>query len=711
MDYESIILALIYESGGGISLKNILLTTKLSKAHMSNLKRAAGCLVADNIIIKNKNNKYYIKNKKAIFSAQVVSVSATYGFISDTLSGEEFFVKGSALKGAVTGDTVLARMLKEKTEQHNATAKVITLLEPTDRLFSGIVDKRGGLLRVIPDGGWAEILYADMPLSDADKISDGDKVLFSIIKRGEHHSQHRVFIEKILGSHGTAAASAEAYIEVNGIPAEFPPEVKKQAKYLNDKGIDKGELSSRVDLRDIPIFTIDGADTKDIDDAVYLKKTDSCYELSVHIADVSRYVTERSPLDDEAFLRGTSIYYADRVLPMLPKELSNGICSLNPNEDRLAFSCFMKISFDGVLTDYRFAKSVIRSRVKGVYSEVNALLLGTADDDIKDKYREVADMLPTMRELADILHNRRIERGAPEIASFDTKIICDENGVCVGVKPADRGISEDIIEEFMLAANNAAAKTAMENDLPFVYRVHEPPTKEKLEQLKSTLAELNISCSCSAAADLAALLEKYKDDPLSPLLNRLVLRSMSKARYSEEPIGHFGLVMKEYAHFTSPIRRYSDLAVHRILTEYVAKLPIDKIKKKYTDFAKTASQRASETELRALSAERECDDYYAAEYMSSHISEEYDAMITGILHHGFFAALDNTVEGRVDLSQFGDEEFEYENDITLRGGEHTFTIGDRVRVKCVAANADTGRIDFEYISGHSDKALTDKSEQ
>ena len=373
---------------------------------------------------------------------------------------------------------------------------------------------------------------------------------------------HTVNIVDVFGSCDTAKAGADAYMLSNNLHVNFPDDVLYEASKLDIDEPDPDEVLRRLDLRGEPIFTIDGADTKDIDDAVSIAKTDRCYKLGVHIADVSHYVTKGSKLDEEAFYRGTSIYYADQVVPMLPRQLSNGICSLNPQVDRLAFSCLMDVGFDGKLLSYRFEKSVIRSRVKGVYSEVNKIIDGTAVDEIKTKYARVIDRIPIMKELADILVKNRVDRGAPEIDTSETKIITDENGVCIDVKPRTTGIAEGIIEEFMLMANKSAAALAMKEKIPFVYRVHEAPTTEKLDQLRETLTALGINPGAlganAPASELARILRENKDSDRAMVINRIVLRTMMKARYSEEPLGHYGLVMPEYAHFTSPIRRYAD---------------------------------------------------------------------------------------------------------------------------------------------------------
>lgn len=702
LDYESILIAVIYNSGGGITLKKAFKETKLAKKHSDKFKNAAKKLIAEKVICKDKHDMLFIKKNGKIFTAKVVSLSKNFGFISNLLTEEEYFVKGSALKGSIPGDTVLARETEKKSEDRSASAAVIAVLEYSDKLFGGVIVQEKNDLRVLPDKLGCPPLKIRKSLCD---INPGDKVLFSIKKRGTHHSEHIADIESSFGSCETASACTDAYLAQNRIPVAFSAEASAEAEEIGQKGVDQKEFEKRLDLRDMPIFTIDGADTKDIDDAISIEKTKSGYLLGVHIADVSHYVRENTPLDNDAFLRGTSVYIADRVVPMLPVQLSNGVCSLNPGEDRLAFSCLMELATDGSLKKYKFKKSVIRSRVKGVYTEINSILDGTANSDIKAKYSEVSDCFPIMLELAQILKENRIKRGAPELVSTESKLICDENGVCTDVKERVQGVSESIIEEFMLAANNAAAKTAMKCGFPFVYRVHEKPSEEKLLALRNTLAALGINplgLNKSAGAEaFAKLLENTKSDPRYIIINDLVLRSMSKAKYSEEPIGHFGLVMSEYAHFTSPIRRYSDLAVHRILSDYVKKVSGDKLNKKFAQFAVKAAQRATQTELSAVAAERSCEDYYTAEYMKSRVGEEYDGMISGVVSSGFFVRLENTVEGRVDIESLPEGIYSVKDGIALvqETGQTSYTIGDRLRVRCVAANINTGKIDFELISG------------
>ena len=686
-----------------MSVKQLADLLGVNKKGMKKLEEALSEMKQHNDIAYKKGS-CWIKHPETYFKAEVSRVSQRSGFVKSL--GDlpvEYFVRGRDLCGAIPGDIVLAKMTAPADDiSHSPEAVVLAVLEETNSLLTGVIVAEGNKLMVLPDRLCSDPLVI-AKVSKAAAMHVGDKVVFSIKKRGERHMDHTVNIVDVFGSSDTAKAGAEAYLMSNRLHVTFPDEVLLEASKLDLDEPDGDEVLRRLDLRGEPIFTIDGADTKDIDDAVSLSKTDRCYKLGVHIADVSHYVTKGSKLDEEAFYRGTSIYYADQVVPMLPKQLSNGICSLNPQVDRLAFSCLMDVSFEGKLLNYRFEKSVIRSRVKGVYSEVNKIIDGTADDEIKAKYAKVIDRIPIMKELADILQKNRIERGAPEIDTQETKIITDENGVCIDVKPRTTGIAEGIIEEFMLMANNSAAALAMKEKIPFVYRVHEAPTNEKLDALRETLTALGINPGAlgtnAPASELARILRENKESDRAMVINRIVLRTMMKARYSEEPLGHYGLVMPEYAHFTSPIRRYADLSIHRILTDYVYALNHDKLCRKYAAFAQSAALQASNTELSAVRCERDCENFYMAEYMKEHVGEEFDGIISGVSAGGIYVLLPNTVEGMISVAELPLGDYEVQHGVILTGAADgsIFTVGDKIRVKCVSVNVNGGFIDFAPV--------------
>lgn len=692
----------LYKAGEkGLSVRQLADQMGVNKKGMKKLEDALAEMKQHNDIAYKKGN-CWIKHPETYFKAEVSRVSQRSGFVKQVGDmPQEYFVRGRDMCGAIPGDIVLAKMTAPSDDiHHSPEAVVLAVLEETDALLTGVIVAEGNKLMVLPDKLCSDPLVI-AKVSKAAAMHVGDKVVFSIKKRGERHMDHTVNIVDVFGSSNTAKAGAEAYMMSNRLHVNFPDDVLLEAAKLDIDEPDGDEILRRLDLRGEPIFTIDGADTKDIDDAVSISKTDRCYKLGVHIADVSHYVPRGCKIDEEAFYRGTSIYYADQVVPMLPKQLSNGICSLNPQVDRLAFSCLMEVSFQGKLLNYRFEKSVIRSRVKGVYSEVNKIIDGTADEEIKAKYARVIDRIPIMKELAEILEKNRIERGAPEIDTSETKIITDENGVCIDVKPRTTGIAEGIIEEFMLMANNSAAALAMKEKIPFVYRVHEAPTTEKLDTLRETLTALGINPGAlgmnAPAGELARILRENKDSDRAMVINRIVLRTMMKARYSEEPLGHYGLVMPEYAHFTSPIRRYADLSIHRILTDYVYALSHEKLCRKYAAFAQSAALQASNTELSAIRCERDCENLYMAEYMKSHIGEEFDGIISGVSAGGIYVLLPNTVEGMVSVATLPLGDYEVQHGVILTGAADgsVFTVGDKVHVKCVSVNVNGGFIDFE----------------
>ena len=539
-------------------------------------------------------------------------------------------------------------------------------------------------------------------LQDYEMIKDGDKVAVEILQRGNRQEDHRVGVAMRFGSSDEAKRCAKALLYAQDIRSRFPDKVREEAKKLENAEVSEKDTEGRMDLRALPIFTIDSAETKDIDDAISLTKTpEGGFELGVHIADVSNYVKPGSELDNEAFNRATSVYYADQVVPMLPKQLSNGICSLNEGVLRLAFSCLMHLDKDGNLIDYRFVKSVIRSRVKGVYSEINALLAGSADDELKGKYHEVLSQLPAMKELYGHRARLRKERGCMDIESGEVKLILDEDGHCIDVKKRTSGESEAMIEEFMLLANQCAAHFARMKQIPFVYRVHEEPNAEKLERLHTLLQACGINDHFAkdvpTPKELSAILEGVRGGPYEQIINTGMLRCMSKAVYEEKPKGHYGLVLKDYAHFTSPIRRYPDLAIHRIMTAQLKGMDKDTMVLRYSDFAEKASKQSSEREIIAMQIERKAEDCYKAEYARRHLGECYEGRISGVTQRGLFIELDNGVEGFVPASSLTPSGTMLTEGIRLSDpvSGKNWSLGDTMMITIVRADVNLGKIDFE----------------
>lgn len=670
---------------------------KGKKVTLNDYKRAVKWLVENGDIIETKNG-YILCRSHDMFKAEVARINKTFGFVRRE-DGVEIFIPGKYLCGAMPGDTVICRLIPSRGD--SPEGEVVSIAKVGFSEFTGTVELDGGKYYVRPDSFCRDLIAVTDSNIDA---REGDKVLAVITKRGERHADHRCRISAVFGSSDRAVSSALAVLYMNDVETEFPVAVQDEARHISTMKITDKDIYSRLDLRDEIIFTIDGADTKDIDDAVSVEKTEDGYKLGVHIADVSHYVKTDSELDKDAFLRGTSIYYANKVIPMLPKELSNGICSLNPQEDRLAFSCLMEIDLEGKLKKYKFSKTVICSRVKGVYSEINKILaakndMSQLDKAIAEKYEGLFDTIFLMEELAKILTANKLKRGAPQIDTPECKLTIDENEVCTDVQRRERGQAELIIEEFMLMANESAAKTAREHNIPFVYRVHEDPAPEKITELIEVTDRLNIphpQFSSVKPVHLSQILTSVKDTDLSPVINNMVLRSMAKAKYSEEPMGHFGLVLKDYAHFTSPIRRYPDLAIHRILTELCyEKTPVPIIAKKYGKFAVAASQQSSECELTAMRVERECEDCYIAEYMSKHLGEVFEGMISSITDYGMYVELPNTVEGLVKIETLPDGVYDFDGHFNItRDGKAVYTVGQHVKVKCVKTDVSGGNIDF-----------------
>lgn len=681
----------------GAPYKQLYAKCKGRKPDAAAFARAIAEMKKDGIIFEDKHG-IRLSSVSGMFRAKVSRINKTFGFI-ECEDGSEVFVPGKFLMGTMPGDIVMARFLPQRGELPEG--EVVSVIEEGFSEFTGTIEKDGKTICIRPDTLAKEpmiVSVLDVP------VRVGDKVLAEICRRGTRHADHRVRVTAIFGDSKKASTSADAILYSNGIEVEFPACVLDEAKTAEHKGIPEVETERRLDLREEIIFTIDGADTKDIDDAISVEKTDDGWNLGVHIADVSFYVKSGSELDKDAMLRGTSVYFANRVVPMLPKELSNGICSLNPNEDRLAFSCLMKLDNDGKLVSYKFSKTVIRSRVKGVYSEVNTILDCFANGteipgELAEKYDGLTDKIRLMDELASILTANKLHRGAPQIETSECKIIVDENDVCIDIKKRERGRSEMIIEEFMLMANTSAARLAKESGVPFVYRVHEDPAPEKVGELVDVLSRFGIAVpkfSSVKPKHLAEILEKTRDLPIATAINNMVLRSMAKAKYSDEPLGHFGLVLEDYAHFTSPIRRYPDLAIHRILTDLCYnKQNVKYMQKRYAGFAKEAAQRSSECELTAMRVERSCDDCYIAEYMAKHVGESFEGTVSSVQDFGFFVELPNTVEGLVRVDSLANGPYDYDGHFTLtKEGKPKYRVGDTVRVICVGANVNAGQVDF-----------------
>ena len=658
-------------------------------------------LVREAVVCQRQGVFFTVRSGRAdkALLCKVVKLGKNFAFVMLEDGTSDIFIPGRFTKGAMPGDDVLVEKFEHPRVEGSDEGAILAILTEKNDLV-GTVRRVEGRLRFVPD----DCPAITMPLArDCEGgAKDGDKVAVEILNRGNRQEDHRVGVAMRFGSSDEAKRCAKALLYAKDIRTRFPDKVRDEAKKFEGAEVSEKDCEGRMDLRALPIFTIDSAETKDIDDAISLTRTsDGGFELGVHIADVSNYVKPGTELDNEAFSRATSVYYADQVVPMLPKALSNGICSLNENELRLAFSCLMRLDKEGNLTDYRFVKSIIRSRVKGVYSEINALLAGTADAEIKAKYADVIDQLPAMKELYGHRARLRKERGCMDIESGEVKLSLDENGRCIDVKKRTSGESESMIEEFMLLANQCAAHFARVKQIPFVYRVHEEPNAEKLERLHALLQACGINDHFAkdvpAPKELSAILEGVRGTPYEQIINTGMLRCMSKALYEEKPKGHYGLVLKDYAHFTSPIRRYPDLAIHRIMTDMLKGTEKETMILRYTDFAERASKQSSEREVIAMQIERKAEDCYKAEYARRHLGECYEGTISGVTQRGLFIELDNGVEGFVPASSLTPSGTSLTEGVRLTdpASGKTWSLGDKMMITIVRADVNLGKIDFE----------------
>lgn len=630
---------------------------------------------------------------------KVVKLGKNFAFVMLEDGQNDVFIPGRFTRGAMPGDQVLVEKFAHPRVEGSDEGEILAILTEHNNLV-GTAKRIDGRLKFVPDD--CPAISMQLMRGSEGGAKDGDKVAVEILQRGTRQEDHRVGVTMRFGSADEAKRCAKALLYAQDIRGRFPEEVREEAKKLEDAAVSEADTKGRLDLRSLPIFTIDSASTKDIDDAISLTRTpEGGFELGVHIADVSHYVRPGTETDNEAFRRATSVYYADQVVPMLPKALSNGICSLNEGELRLAFSCLMRLDNNGELTDYRFVKSVIRSRVKGVYSEINALLAGSTDPELQAKYAEVSEQLPAMKELYGHRARLRRERGCMDIESGEVKLILDEEGRCIDVQKRTSGESEAMIEEFMLLANQCAAHFARVKQIPFVYRVHEEPNAEKLERLHALLTACGINDHFAkdvpAPKELSAILEGVRGTAYEQIINTGMLRCMSKAQYEAKPKGHYGLVLKDYAHFTSPIRRYPDLAIHRILTDLLSGTDKETMTLRYTDFAEQAAKQSSEREVIAMQIERKAEDCYKAEYARRHLGESYEGSISGVTQRGLFVEMDNGVEGFVPASSLTAAGTLLTEGVRLSDpvSGKNWNLGDRMMITIVRADVNLGKVDFE----------------
>lgn len=626
--------------------------------------------------------------------ATLISLSKNFGFARPDSGGDDIFIHGSALQGALVGDRIIVGDIRK--DDRGPSGRVRRIVEHKPAQTTGTVSITDEDIEFIPDNAIRYNLR--MRERDLNGAKNGDKVMASL-EQDYRGDWAYASVKKVFGSGRTARVCADAIVEQYGIPHVFPQEVLDEAERVGNEPISDEEYAKRLDLRGEPIFTIDSKDAKDLDDAISVKRTDFGYTLGVHIADVSHYVKEGSAIDEEAINRGTSVYFADRVIPMLPEVLSNGACSLNAGTDKLAFSALIELDKEGHITKYDFKKTIINSKVRGVYSEVNEILDGTASEEILNKYAPVMESLMLAKELADILKANSAARGTMELDSGESKFILDENGICIDIMPRVSGEAEQLIEQMMVTANIAAAKFSLDHKLPFLYRVHGTPDPKRVEELVTLLQLVGVPCKeivkpNPETQDFAAILDRVRGLPCETLVSQRLLRTMEKARYSTEETGHFGLALSDYSHYTSPIRRYPDTSIHRVLSAFVEGMPAEEVRRRYAQFCETSATESSRNEIRALIAERDAEDCYMAEYMSQHIGEHFEGTVSGVTMRGVFVRLENSVEGFVSLDAFEGEDFVYDGLITQRSPKRELTIGTPLPIIVASAYVATGKVDF-----------------
>ncbi len=628
-----------------------------------------------------------------------------FGFVKIENQEDEIYISRENSKNALNGDTVAIKIIAEKEGDKKQEGKIVKIVRHEKDTVVGTFQKSRNFAFVVPDD---KNFGTDIFISKANwgKARDKKKVLVQILKYPEKGKNAEGKVIEVLGGINEAGVDMLSLIKQYELPYKFPDEVVAEAKAYGDK-IDPSDLPIRRDLRNDIIFTIDGEDAKDLDDAIHVEKLENGnYKLDVHIADVSHYVREKTELDKEAYLRGTSIYMLGRVIPMLPRELSNGICSLNAGEDRYTLSCSMEITPKAKIVSSDIYKGVIRVTERMCYTDVQKIL-DRSDETVLKRYEKYISYFDLMAELANILKAKRKENGYLNLEIPESKIILDENGVAIDVKKYETYFANEIIEQFMLIANETVAEKFYWLQAPFIYRNHEAPDVDKVKELNKSLYNFGYKIKISKEEiiypnEFAKILEDVKGKDEEKVVSNIILRTLRVAKYEAENKGHFGIASKYYCHFTSPIRRYPDLFIHRIISKYLDNdyLVNDFWIKKYEKRAEKRAENCSERERVATKVEREAEDIKKAEFMESKIGEEYEGIVSSVTNFGIFVELDNTVEGLIRYEKLGDEYFIYNEEKRQAIGEHTgkvYQIGDKVKIRVANASKLMRQIDFEII--------------
>lgn len=679
-----------------MKIKELAILLDIPKEKRSDLQEVLDQLMLEGKVEVSQKGKYS-KGKGKLLAGVFTAHAKGFGFVTVEGMDDDIFISEENTHGAMHQDTVQV-MVKPGISGKRREGVVTKILSRGTVKLVGIYQESKNYGFVIPDN---ERFIRDIfiPKEQSKGAMNGHKVVVELTDYGTERKNPEGKVMEILGHISDPGTDVLSIVKGYDLPTEFPEKVMNQAEKVPD-AISEADMAGRMDLRNLQMVTIDGEDAKDLDDAVSLTRDGENYVLGVHIADVANYVQERSALDREALNRGTSVYLVDRVIPMLPRRLSNGICSLNAGEDRLAMSCIMTVDKKGTVIDHVITESVIHVDKRMSYTGVQKILDG--DETALAEHEVLVPMIREMKELADLLRAKRKKRGSIDFDFPETKVILDEQGKPVDIKPYDRNAATKIIEDFMLIANETVAEDYFWQEVPFLYRTHDNPDPDRMRKLATFINNFGYSIRLKDdevhPKELQKLLAKLDGTPEEDLISRLTLRSMKRARYTTDCTGHFGLAAKYYCHFTSPIRRYPDLQIHRIIKDCLRGRMNEEKRQHYETILIDVAKQSSERERKADEAERETIKLKKVEYMSQHLWEVYEGVISGVTAWGIYVELPNTVEGLVRAASLQGDYFEYNENEYAMVGTHTgkaYKLGEKVRVQVVAADKMTRTIDFE----------------
>ena len=685
-----------------LSFDDLMKVFQIEAEEEGKFARMLGTLEKQGEIVKTRKNKYGVPEKMNLAKGVINLSQRGYGFITpDQPDMPDIFVYGRNLNGAMHHDKVLVRLYQEAHgESRRPEGEVVRVINRANKELVGTFERGKHSLQVIPDDS-RQIYPITVSRSRKLKATPGDRVLVKITGWPDKKGVAEGKIVEVLGKKGQPGLDVQVIIKKHGLPAEFPDSVLEEAVEVASRAISERDLSGRLDLRELPMVTIDGEDAKDLDDAVSVYRIEGGYRLGVHIADVSHYVREDSKLDKEACKRGTSVYLIDKVLPMLPPQLSNDICSLNAGQDRLALSCIMDVNPAGQVFNYDIQKSVIKVQERMNYGDVNKILAGE-DAGLKERYQDLVEQFFLMQELAGIIRNERMQRGMLDFDFPESKVIVDEKGVPLEILRREQGAGEMLIEDFMIKANETVAQHMYWQELPILYRVHENPDEDALFKLNHVLGVFGhqIKGRKMEPRLFQKLLQDIKGRAEEQMISLMVLRSMKHARYVPQALGHFGLASQYYCHFTSPIRRYPDLIVHRVLSLMLAGSISQRKKASLNSKMPVYGEHSTLQEIKAEEAERELVALKKAQYMKRFVGEEFEGRISSVQSFGFFVELPNTVEGLVHISSIADDYYLFNDRNYTLTGSHSgrkFAIGDKVKILLAKVDVNEAKIDFELI--------------